>query len=273
MALEFADLEKLPDDVMFELPDGRKIKLGEVRDAASSHVNKRISDLTPREQKLVTRENELVAREKAVRDTLSSLANNPPPRVVDATPPGSIPLGYTAEQWAAINADPYSRPIVQALAHMATELEETKRSLSARDTTQAQRDQAEQERREREWIQYQFQQMSATDKRYLDPAEQAALLEYAKEVLTRRDLTVLDRARNYETRMETAKTEAYERGLKEGKSQSPVPVVPYGTRQVTPPGEPVKLPASYNEFVDSAVNDPDLIKDMREAATSPNPPQ
>lgn len=273
MTIEFADLDKLPDDVKYQLPDGRELTLGEVREAAKSHVNKRISDLTPREQKLTAKEKEIAEREEAVRRTLATLANTPPPPTVQPPSNEPIPLGYTPEQWAAIRSDPYSRPIVETLAALASRLEDTQRQLKERDDAYTRRDQQLQEQREKEWIDYQFQQMSQGDERYKDPAERQALLEYAKEVLTRRDLTVLDRARNYESRLKSAQEEAYQRGLKEGSSKAPIPSVPYQSRQVTPPPEPVKLPATFNEFVDSAANDNELIRDIREAAASPSPPQ
>ena len=84
MALEFADLEKLPDDIKIVLADGKEITLGEVRDAAKGFVNKRIADLTPREQALVTREGQLAEQEKKVRETVAALASQPP---VNTNPP------------------------------------------------------------------------------------------------------------------------------------------------------------------------------------------
>jgi hypothetical protein len=273
MAISFEDLDKLPDDVEFQLPDGSKIKLGEVRSAAKDHVSKRIADLTPREQKLVSREAELGEREKAVRETVAYLATAPP-QPPGASPPSGgevIPLGYTREQWAAIKNDPYSRPLVEATAFLAEKLEKMEKTLADTTASQQQRDEHRRQSDEINWINYQFEHMAKQDPRYVDPAERKSLLDYAKEVLQKRDLTVIDRGRNYGAHVKEAEERGYKKGLSEAPKLAPVPSIPYGSRAVPTPPPAEKLPATFNEFADQAAADQSLIQEIREAASVPSP--
>ncbi len=279
MALEFKDLESLPDDVKIELGDGKTITLGEVRNAALDHVNQRISELTPREQKLVTREQALAAAEEKVRQTMAQLPDLVANATHAATPPANNastsapPLGYTTEQWNAILQDPYARPLVTAMATLAEKAATLEKRLEEAALTDKQRQDAQHQLEETRWINHQLDQLASQDERYKTPEERKALLDYAQEVIQRRDITVLHKARNYDTAVKSAEERGYQRGLTEGKGTAPVPSVVHGTRVVPTPAAPEKLPKTFAEFADSAANDPAFIQEIREAASTPPPGQ
>ena len=276
MAITFADLDNLPDDVQYELPNGTKISLGDIRAAAKekvdSDINKRIADLTPREQKLALREKALESESQQVREAMIALANQPasaPP----VNPGEVIPLGYTPEQWEAVRRDPFSRPIVEALAAMAQKLHENERRMTDRETEGARREAERRQQEETGWINYQFEKLAAEDPRYQNPEERRALLDYAREVLTRRDISVIHRARTWDEHSKKVRDDGYQQGLKEGSAKGPIPSVPYSTRAAPVPPATEKLPASFNEFADAAAADADLIHEIRQAAASPTPQQ
>ena len=271
MALDFAGLEKLPDDVKVELADGTTITLGEIRNAATEHVNKRIADLTPREQKLVTREQALQEAEERVRQTMAQLANIPtPPATPPAPTPGTPPppLGYTQEQWNAIMSDPYARPMMSTMALLAEKTEKLEKLLAERDLSDKQRADTQQQLEETRWINYQLDTLAdKTDPRYKDPNERKALLEFAQDSIKRRDMTVIHKARTYDDAVKAAGEAGYQRGLAEGKVAAPVPSVVHGTRVVPTTPQPDKLPKTFAEFSDAAANDPSLVNEIREAAS------
>lgn len=272
MALSFQDLEKLPDNVTYELPDGTKVTLGEIRKAATDHVNSRIADLTPREQKLVSREAVLAEAEQKVRETMEVLAaqplptvnNNPPPNSGTAPPP---PLGYTQQQWDAILADPYMRPLVTTMAQMAAQTEKLEKLVETGNATAAQAKELERQQKEAQWINYQLDNLNIKD-----PAERKAVLDYATDAMNRRDMSIINKARTYDTAVANADKTGYERGLKEGRGVAPVPSIVHGTR--TPPviTAPEALPKDFREFSDAAANDQSLINEIRESSNV-QPPQ
>ncbi len=265
MALEFKDLEKLPDNVTYELPDGSKVTLGEIRKAAVDHVNSRIADLTPREQKLVTREAALAEAEEKVRETMAVLANQPPVTNTNPPPGGNTnpppPLGYTQQQWDAILADPYMRPLVTTMAQMAAQTEDLKKLVETGRATATQEKELERQQKEAQWINYQLDNLNIKD-----PVERKALLDFATEAMTRRDMTVINKARNYDTAVANADKTGYERGLKEGRSAAPVPSIVHGTRTAPVEAQPEALPKDFREFADQASNDQSLIQEIRDSS-------
>lgn len=268
MPIDFAELESLPDSVEYVLPDGRKITLGDVRTAAHDVVNKRIAELTPREQKLAAGERALAEESAQVRAAMEALANAPAaPTHVPGAP--SPPLGYTQAQWDVVRADPYTKPLVETLAHLAAKLSEQEERINTTATTWTKQQEFQRQEEEKRWINYQFDLMAKDDPAYKDPAARQELIDYAKEVLTKRDLTVLHRARNYDKHLEAARKEGYEKGLKEGTSRAPVPFTPSRTSPPTPTPAPEKLPPTHSQFIDEAVADPDLIQSIRDAAAQP----
>lgn len=280
MALSFEDLEKLPADVKIDLGDGKTITLGEMRDVARSHaeetINKRIADLTPREQKVADRERMVEEEARKVRETMTLLATNPPPPPNNNPPPPGAtppPLGYTQVQWDALNADPYMRPLIGALSQLAEETATLKKKLEDGVATQKEKEELARQNQENAWINHQLDQLSTTDGRYKDPQERASLLTFAQDVLKRRDLTAIHKARNYDTAVADAEKTGYERGLKEGKGTAPVPSVIHGTRVAPVVAPPEKLPKTFAEFSDAAANDQSLINEIREAASQPPPQQ
>ena len=274
MAITFDDLEKLPDDVQYELPDGTKVSLGDIRGAAKEHVNKRIAELTPREQKLAAREKALEAESQQVREAMVALANQPAAPAPPPVAPGEfIPLNYTPDQWAQIKNDPYSRPIVEALAAMAQKIHENDKRMTEREAENSRKEAERRQAEEAGWINYQFEKLAADDPDYQNPEKRKELLDYAREVLTRRDISVIHKARRFDDAVKRADDLGYQRGLKEGSAKAPIPSVPYSTKAAPVPPALEKLPASFNEFSDAAAADADLIQEIRQAAASPTPQQ
>src|SRR3972149_11730301 len=102
MPIDFSELEKLPDDVKYVLPDGREITLGDVRSAAQDVVSRRIAELTPREQKLAAGERTLAEESARVREAMEALANAPQHPLPPTPGAPAPPLGYTQAQWDVI---------------------------------------------------------------------------------------------------------------------------------------------------------------------------
>ena len=267
MPFDFADVEKLPDDVKFVLPDGKEVTLGDIRDSAKEWERRRIAELTPREQKLAAGERTLAEESARVREAMEALANAPPPSSTPGAQP--TPFGYTQAQWDVVRADPYTKPLVETMAMLAAKVHEQEERINTNANTWTKQQESQRQEEEKRWINYQFELMAKDDPSYADPANRQSLIDYAKEVLNKRDITVLHRARNYDKHIESARKEAYEKGLKEGTSRAPIPSVPYRTSPPTPTPAPEKLPSSHSQFVDEAMADPDLIQSIRDAASQP----